>query len=49
MNKVFVFFADGFEEIEGLIVVDILRRADVTVEMISVTGKKEVTGSHGIP
>ena len=35
MNKVFVFFADGFEEIEGLIVVDILRRADVTVEMIS--------------
>ena len=48
MNKVFVFFADGFEEIEGLTVVDILRRADVTVEMISVTGKKEVTGSHGI-
>ena len=48
MNKVFVFFADGFEEIEGLIVVDILSRADVTVEMISVTGKKEVTGSHGI-
>lgn len=48
MGKVFVFLADGFEEIEGLTVVDILRRADVTVEMISVTGKKEVTGSHGI-
>ena len=31
MSKVFVFFADGFEEIEGLTVVDILRRADVTV------------------
>ena len=28
IGKVFVFLADGFEEIEGLTVVDMLRRAD---------------------
>ena len=29
MGKVFVFLADGFEEIEGLTVVDMLRRAEI--------------------
>ena len=48
MKKVYVFLADGFEEIEGLTVVDILRRADIETKMVSVTGKKAVTGSHGI-
>lgn len=48
MNRVYVFLADGFEEIEGLTVVDLLRRADVPVDMVSITGKKEITGSHGI-
>lgn len=48
MSRVFVFLADGFEEIEGLTVVDILRRAQLETVMVSVTGKKEVTGSHGI-
>lgn len=48
MDKVYVFLADGFEEIEGLTVVDILRRAGISVEMISVTGEKKITGSHGI-
>ena len=48
MSKVFVFLADGFEEIEGLTVVDILRRAQIETETVSVTGKKEVHGSHGI-
>ena len=31
MKKIVVFFADGFEECEGLLVVDLLRRADVNV------------------
>lgn len=45
---VYIFFADGFEEIEALAPVDILRRAGLTVSMVGVTGKV-VTGSHEIP
>ena len=48
MSKVYVFLADGFEEIEGLTVVDILRRAGIDISMISINGKKKVTGAHGI-
>ena len=43
-----VFFAEGFEEIEALTVVDILRRVGIETEMISVTGSLDVTGAHGI-
>lgn len=45
---VYVFFADGFEEIEALTPVDVLRRAGLEVLTVGVTGKT-VTGSHGIP
>ena len=45
---VYIFLADGFEEIEGLTVVDMLRRADVQISMVSITGKKQVIGSHKI-
>ena len=48
MKKVCVFLADGFEEIEGLTVVDILRRAGIETETVSVMGRKEISGSHGI-
>ena len=48
MSRIAVFFADGFEEIEALTVVDICRRAGIAVEMVSVKEEKEVTGSHGI-
>lgn len=48
MSKVCVFLADGFEEIEGLTVVDILRRADIETETVSVMGRKEIQGAHGI-
>lgn len=48
MKKIGVFLAEGFEEIEGLTVVDILRRAGIEVETISITGAKEVQGSHRI-
>ena len=47
-EKVYIFLADGFEEIEGLTVVDILRRASVDIEMVSITGSRSVRGSHGI-
>ncbi len=48
MSKVYVFFATGFEEVEALTIVDILRRAKVEVEMVSVTGERTVTSSHGV-
>ncbi|KAA6352001.1 putative cysteine protease YraA [termite gut metagenome] len=49
MNTMYVFFVDGFEEIEAIATVDILRRGGLSVKMISVTNDKTVTGSHGIP
>lgn len=48
MSKIGIFMADGCEEIEGLTVVDIARRADIEIMMISITGKREVTSSHKV-
>lgn len=48
MSEVCLFLADGFEEIEGLTVVDILRRADIEVEMVSIMGRREIKGAHQI-
>lgn len=48
MKKIGIFLAEGFEEIEGLTVVDILRRAGIEAVTISIMGKKEITGSHKI-
>lgn len=47
-KKVCVFLADGFEEIEGLTVVDLLRRAGVQVMTVSITGDYTIHGAHGI-
>ena len=47
MKKAVVFLANGFEEIEALTAVDILRRAGAVVDLVSVC-EKEVTGAHGI-
>ena len=44
---VYVFLADGFEEIEALATVDILRRAEIEVLTVSVS-EKTVKGAHGI-
>jgi 4-methyl-5(b-hydroxyethyl)-thiazole monophosphate biosynthesis len=48
MGKVYLFLANGFEEIEGLTVVDLLRRVGIEISMVSITGEKYVMGSHGI-
>ncbi len=48
MKQISVFLADGFEEIEGLTVVDILRRAGLRVDTVSVTGEWIIRGSHQI-
>lgn len=49
MSKVCVFFGTGYEEIEALTVVDILRRQGIDTEMVSIMGEKTVVGSHQIP
>lgn len=49
MKKIAVFFAEGYEEIEGLTVVDMCRRAGIETETVSVTDSLTVTGAHAIP
>ena len=48
MSKAAVFFGTGFEEIEALAVVDILRRAGVETAMASVMDQRHVEGAHNI-
>lgn len=45
---VYAMLADGFEEVEALAVVDVLKRAEIEVYIVSVTGEKLVTGAHQI-
>ncbi|MGN1378254.1 MAG: DJ-1 family glyoxalase III [Dorea sp.] len=48
MKKVSVMLADGFEEVEALTAVDLLRRAKIYVDTVSVTDDFTVHGAHGI-
>nr|WP_321451741.1 DJ-1 family glyoxalase III [uncultured Carboxylicivirga sp.] len=48
MTHVALFLADGFEEIEALTPVDVLRRADIQVTTVSISNSLEVTGAHQI-
>lgn len=48
MKKIAVHLAEGFEEIEAISIIDVLRRAELSVTIVSVTENLEVTGSHGI-
>ena len=48
MAKVSAFLAPGLEEVECLAVVDVLRRAGVCVDLVSISEDRCVTGSHGI-
>ncbi len=45
----YVFLADGFEEIEALAVVDILRRCGIETKTVSITDTLVVDGTHGVP
>ena len=47
MSKAAVLLAEGFEEVEALTIVDVLRRCDVEVDIVGVDGKP-VVGAHGI-
>lgn len=46
--QVYIHLAEGFEEIEAITVVDVLRRVGINAEIVSVTNKREVCGSHNI-
>ncbi len=49
MKTSFVFLADGFEEIEALATVDVMRRAGMPVVTVSINATLQVTGAHGVP
>ena len=49
MKTIFVFLADGFEEIEAITPIDVLRRAGLNVQTVSVMEERTVAGAHGIP
>lgn len=48
MSKIYEFLANGFEEIEGLAPVDILRRGGVDIQTVSITGTEFVETAHGV-
>ena len=48
MKKVFMFLANGFEDIEALIPLDVLRRGGVDVKTVSITGSLVAESAHGV-
>lgn len=49
MKTIFLFLTTGFEEIEAMATVDILRRAELDVKTVSLTDSKQVVASHQVP
>ncbi|MDU1890553.1 MAG: DJ-1/PfpI family protein [Dysgonomonas sp.] len=48
MKTIFVFLTTGFEEIEALGTIDVLRRAELNVKSVSLTDSKQVMSSHQV-
>ena len=48
MKTSYIFLADGFEEVEALTSVDVMRRAGMPVTTVSINPGLEVTGAHGV-
>lgn len=46
--KCAIFLAEGFEDLEAVTLIDLLRRAGFQVDTVSISEKREVTGSRGI-
>lgn len=49
MRKVYIFLANGFEDVEALAPIDILRRGGLDVKTVSITQDKVVTSAHQVP
>ena len=49
MSSILVFLTTGFEEIEALGTVDVLRRAGLAVQTVSLEGERQGVGAHGVP
>lgn len=47
MQRSFIFLADGFEEIEAITPIDVMRRAGMDIKSVSI-GNRNVTGAHGV-
>ncbi len=45
----YIFLDNGFEEIEAITTIDLLRRANIALTTVSVTGQEWVLGAHNIP
>ena len=48
MKQSFLFLADGFEEVEALTTVDVMRRAGMPVTTVSINDGPQATGAHGV-
>lgn len=48
MNKIYLFLADGFETVEALAPVDVMRRAGLEVVTTSIMGRREVLSAQGV-
>lgn len=48
-KKSYLFLADGFEEIEALATLDMLRRAGIEINSVSINATNIATGAHGVP
>ena len=48
MSKIYMFLADGFEPVEALAPVDVMRRAGINVVTVSIMGRTTVEAAHGI-
>lgn len=45
---IYVFIAEGFEELEAISIIDILRRAKLEVKTVSITKERAITGTHKV-
>lgn len=48
MKHVFIFLTSGFEEIEAICLIDVIRRAEIDATTVSISNDYMVTGAHGI-